>query len=679
MGKDEYLDTLKAFGIHSASDYRETAFSRNIGLFSPGEQERLAQAKVAIPGMGGVGGVHLINLVRTGIGRFNLADFDQYEPVNVNRQFGAKVPSFGHPKLEVMIEEAQSINPFLDITPFPAGLTTDNMEAFLTGVDVVLDGLDFFQFEIRRNLFNMARSMGVPVITAGPLGFSSALLVFTPQGMGFDEYFDVSGNLPEEQKYLRFAMGLAPRPTHIGYIDLSRVDLKGGKGPSLNIACQLCASLAATEAVRIILGKPGIRPAPYFMQFDPFRQVLRKGRLARGNRSLSQRAKLWYVQNVLLKAATKARVRIPDQPTLSTSHFDSLPQGVGTYLLQAAIQAPSGDNAQPWQFRLAGNDIHVFLNPKVDMSFFNVRQAASIIACGAAVENIRLAATSMGLDAPTKLLPDAAQENLMATVHIQPGDQATDPLAQHIWTRCTNRRSYGKRPLPDWVQADLKARIQNIPQAHLHLLSGRTQLRKLAKVIYLADRIRTEHQGLHEHFTSMIRFNTEAAEQRRDGLPLKNLEAGLPGEAFLRLTKPWPAMRVANSIGLGRMVALHSAQGILASGAAGMVVFDGLESRDFLLGGQALQRIWLAMEHHGLQMQPMTAVTLFWLRWLWEGPTSFSEKHQKLLERVWQDFKGLFATVDFEKQGLVMLFRTGYGPGIRHRTLRRDVGDFLIK
>ncbi|MEJ1710180.1 ThiF family adenylyltransferase, partial [Escherichia coli] len=92
---------------------------------------------------------------------------------------------------------------------------------FLDGVDVVLDGLDFFQFDIRRSLFNTARSMGVPVITAGPLGFSSALLVFAPDGMGFDDYFDVGGNLPDESKYLRFAMGLAPRPTHIGYMDLT--------------------------------------------------------------------------------------------------------------------------------------------------------------------------------------------------------------------------------------------------------------------------------------------------------------------------------------------------------------------------------------------------------------------------------------------------------------------------
>lgn len=369
MKRDEHLATLQTLGISSAAAYREAAFSRNIGLFSPGEQERLAEARVAIPGMGGVGGVHLINLVRTGIGRFHLADFDQFEPVNVNRQFGAKVPSFGRPKLAVMIEEAHSINPFLDITPYPAGLTADNMEAFLTDVDVVLDGLDFFQFEIRRTLFNMARSMGVPVITAGPLGYSSALLVFTPQGMGFDDYFDVGGKLPEEQKYLRFAMGLAPRPTHIGYMDLSRVDLKGGKGPSLNIACQLCSSLAATEAVRIILGKPGLRPAPCFLQFDPFRQVLRKGRLSRGNRTFSQRAKLWYVQNVLIKATDQARVRIPDPPVVSVAHFDSLPQGVGTYLLQAAVQAPSGDNVQPWQFRLAGNDIHVFLDPEADVSF----------------------------------------------------------------------------------------------------------------------------------------------------------------------------------------------------------------------------------------------------------------------------------------------------------------------
>lgn len=674
MRNDDLRNMLKGWGILNADAYRDIAFSRNIGLFSPGEQERLATARVAIPGMGGVGGAHLVNLVRTGIGRFNLADFDRFEPLNVNRQFGATVHTFGGSKLDVMIGEALAVNPFLDITSYPEGLTAENLETFLAGVDVVLDGLDFFQFDIRRTLFNTARSMGVPVITAGPLGFSSALLVFTPEGMGFDDYFDVSGNMPEEDKYLRFAMGLAPRPTHIGYMDLARVDLKDGKGPSLNIACQLCASLAGTEAVRIILGRPGLRPAPYFLQFDPFLRRLRGGCLRRGNRAPTQRAKLWFVRSVLLKAAAGAR---PTEPSLP-----GRPEGPGLspatldYLVRAAVQAPSGDNAQPWKFRVDGENLEVHLDHDADSSFFNVRQTASVIACGAAVENVVLAAGALGLDARPALLPDPARVGLMASVRLEPGSSPADPLSRYLWTRNTNRRPFSTRALPDWTKDDLRARIKD-PSVNLHLLEGRGRIRKLARIIYLADRIRTEHQGLHEHFTSMVRFDQKEALSRRDGLPLPNLEAGAAGDIFLRLTKPWWAMRAANTLGMGRMVAMHSAMGILNSGAAGLLTVEGMDPRDFLVGGRALQRVWLAMEHHGLQMQPMTAVTLFWLRWLWDGPESFSARHQALLEKVWAGFRELFPETDFHTRGLVMLFRVGYGPAIRHRTLRREPGDFL--
>ena len=678
MAMDDYLAKLKEWGVSDDASYRDAAFSRNIGLFSPGEQERLSRARVAIPGMGGVGGVHLVSLVRTGIGKFNLADFDRYEPVNVNRQYGAKVGSFGRPKLQSMIGEALDINPFLDISPFAEGLTQENMESFLEGVDVVLDGLDFFQFEIRRALFNKARAMGVPVITAGPLGFSSALLIFTPEGMGFDDYFAVGRDMPEEAKYLRFAMGLAPRPTHIRYMDLSRVDLKGGKGPSLNIACQLCSSLAVTEAVRIILGRPGLKPAPHFLQFDPFLGVVRKGNLAFGNRSLIQRAKLWYVRNVLLASSVKAKAPTPIPPA-PVDDSGTLTSEQVAYLLRAAIQAPSGDNVQPWRFRHDGQTISVMLDPAADQSFFNVRQVASIISCGAAIENIVLAANAIGLKAETSPGPHTSGTNLMGTVTVRPGNVAADLLSRQIWSRSTNRRPYTRRPLPDWVQEDLHARIGGMPGVRLHVLTERQQLRRLARVVYRADRIRSERRDLHEYFSSMVRFDEAEIMKRRDGLPLKNLEAGLTGELFLRMTKPWSVMNAANSLGFGRMVALHSAQGILASGAAGLVVVDGTEPEDFLGGGRALQRVWLTLEHHGLQMQPMTAVTLFWLRWLWEGETAFAESHRQLLEKVWVDFQKLFTQVDFSKQGLIMLFRTGYGPAIRHRTYRKELQDFVEK
>jgi molybdopterin/thiamine biosynthesis adenylyltransferase len=303
MDKNSLINKIKEFGLNTKQEYMAKAFSRNIGLLTQAEQDKLANAKVAIPGMGGVGGVHLVTMVRTGVGKFNLADFDVFEPVNVNRQYGARMPDFGRPKLEVMVEQARSINPYLEIKEFPEGINNTNIDDFLDGVEVVLDGLDFFNFDIRRLLFKRARKKGIYVVTAGPLGFSSAVLVFAPnEGMGFDEYFDIRDPMPEKERLLHFAMGLAPRATHIRYMDLSKVDLDSKAGPSLNIACQVCSAMAATEALRILLKRGGIKPVPWYFQFDPFVQKYRKGKLRMGNRNPIQRIKKAVVKIMLRKS-----------------------------------------------------------------------------------------------------------------------------------------------------------------------------------------------------------------------------------------------------------------------------------------------------------------------------------------------------------------------------------------
>lgn len=281
--------------------FYQKAFARNIGLLTEADQERLRASSVAIAGMGGVGGLHLITLARTGIGNFNLADFDTYEVANINRQYGARYPDFGRKKLEVMAEESLRINPFLRISKFSDGINEGNIDAFLADVKVVLDGLDFFNFEARRLLFNRAREKGLYVITAGPMGYSSALLVFSPhEGMSFDEYFDICDSMSEKDKLLSFAIGLAPRATHIQYMDPSKVDLDSKAGPSLGAACQLCSALAATETIKILLGKGKIKAAPYYSQFDPYLQVYRRGYLLWGNKNPIQRLKRWYVRKYFL-------------------------------------------------------------------------------------------------------------------------------------------------------------------------------------------------------------------------------------------------------------------------------------------------------------------------------------------------------------------------------------------
>src|SRR3954449_130001 len=98
------------------------AFERNLGWITEAEQQVLRGKRVAIAGMGGVGGAHLLTLTRLGIGNFHIADFDHFEVHNFNRQVGATMQSVGRPKVDVMAEMAMSINPELDVRRFPEGV-----------------------------------------------------------------------------------------------------------------------------------------------------------------------------------------------------------------------------------------------------------------------------------------------------------------------------------------------------------------------------------------------------------------------------------------------------------------------------------------------------------------------------------------------------------------------------
>jgi molybdopterin/thiamine biosynthesis adenylyltransferase len=270
----------------------EEAFSRNIGWLTRQEQGLLRQKRVAIAGLGGVGGVHLLTLCRLGIGKFHLADFDTFDLANFNRQAGATVGTLGQAKLEVMIQQAKDINPELELTGFADGITSSNLEEFLDGVDLYIDGLDFFAFEARQQVFAACAARGIPAITAAPLGMGAAVLNFLPGGMSFNDYFRLEDGT-EADKPLRFLMGLAPARLQMGYlIDPSAVDLANRKGPSTIMACQLCAGIAATEALKILLGRGQVHAAPWGVHFDAYRNRLERTWRPGGNANPLQRLAL---------------------------------------------------------------------------------------------------------------------------------------------------------------------------------------------------------------------------------------------------------------------------------------------------------------------------------------------------------------------------------------------------
>jgi molybdopterin/thiamine biosynthesis adenylyltransferase len=257
-------------GAEATAFSYERAFSRNIGWITAAEQEALRGKRVAIAGVGGVGGYHLLALARLGIGAFHIADFDTFDIANFNRQAGAFMSTLGQPKVDVAARMARDINPELDLRVFPDGVNEGNLGAFLDGVDLYVDGLDFFALDARRQTYAQCRRRSIPATMAAPLGMGVANLNFLPGGMSFEEYFRW-GDLPEHEKALRFLIGLAPAGLHRPYlVEPAAVNLAERRGPSTVMACQMCAGVAATQALKILLGRGRVLSAPHGTQYDAF-------------------------------------------------------------------------------------------------------------------------------------------------------------------------------------------------------------------------------------------------------------------------------------------------------------------------------------------------------------------------------------------------------------------------
>ncbi len=430
-------------------DY-DRAFDRNIGWVNGWEQQALRHKRVAIAGLGGVGGVHMLTLARLGIGHFHIADLDTFDLPNLNRQVGAMMSTMGRPKVDVLAEMARDINPEIRVTAFPAGIDPGNIDAFLRDIDLFVDGFDFFALGIRAQVFARAYALGIPAITAAPIGMGTGFLVFQPGGMSFEQYFRLEGQSENEQ-YLRFLMGVAPRGLHRPYlVDPSRVDLANHRGPSTAAACQLCAGVVATEALKLLLKRGRVRAAPFHQHFDAYRGRLAVTRLAFGAHGPLQSLKRSIARRIYMRAVTRTAAPVP------TEAASGLSPAV-TDILALARWAPSGDNAQPWRFRPLGPET---VAADIAIETGNVYEyrhgQPTFLSAGMLLETVRIAASAFGRRAEWSR--NEASNALGLTIRFTADpDVVPDPLASQISVRSVDRRSFRMRAL----RADEKAALAN--------------------------------------------------------------------------------------------------------------------------------------------------------------------------------------------------------------------------
>ena len=140
-------------------------FSRTALLLGHDGVERLTKARVAVFGIGGVGGYAVEALARSGIGALDLIDHDTVSLSNINRQIIATHDTLGKLKVDVAKERILSINPDCCVQTFPVFFLPDTVDAFdFSQYDYVVDAIDTVTAKLL--LAEKTYAAGTPLISA---------------------------------------------------------------------------------------------------------------------------------------------------------------------------------------------------------------------------------------------------------------------------------------------------------------------------------------------------------------------------------------------------------------------------------------------------------------------------------------------------------------------------------
>ncbi len=140
-------------------------FTRTEMLLGAENMEKLKNARVAILGLGGVGGHTVEALARSGIGHFTLFDSDTVAESNLNRQIIATLETLGKKKTEAMKNRILSINPSAEITTHDVFYLPENADDFdLSGYSYIVDAIDTVSAKLE--LAVRAQALGIPIISS---------------------------------------------------------------------------------------------------------------------------------------------------------------------------------------------------------------------------------------------------------------------------------------------------------------------------------------------------------------------------------------------------------------------------------------------------------------------------------------------------------------------------------
>lgn len=265
-------------GQGEMDDLYKSIFSRNIGFFTELEQEKLRRSTIGVAGVGGVGGLLVERLIRLGVGHLRFIDPEDFEPSNMNRQFGSSTLSLNRSKSEVVFSLIKDINPEAKIDWGISSIKNQrDASEFVSGCDVVIDEMEFGLFREKVFLQRACRQREIYYVSSSAIGFGALVIVCDPNGGTLEEYnrlpIDIDPNSDSDLKVpLESICPVIPSYAVPASVDAERIVqeiLSGRRGaPSNSIGAGLASLLAANEAVNILIRKREIVAVPRYTYVD---------------------------------------------------------------------------------------------------------------------------------------------------------------------------------------------------------------------------------------------------------------------------------------------------------------------------------------------------------------------------------------------------------------------------
>ncbi|MFF5034670.1 Rv1355c family protein [Nocardia salmonicida] len=570
--------------IVGAPAFRAIRQDRNRNKVTIVEQRELRGQAVGVIGQSAGHEIAYVIALEGTCGLLRIADFDTVELSNLNRIPGGLF-DIGLNKCVVTGRRIAELDPYLPVEIFPAGVDESSIDEFLTGLSVVVEVCD--SLDVKLAAREAARRHRIPV-----------LMETNDRGLFDVERFDLEPDRPPFHGLLGETMesdlrGLSNRdkaPHVMRILDpnqlsarlaasLTEIDETVTTWPQLGSDVGLGAAIIATAVRRIGLD-----------------QALPSGRI---------RIDLERELDGLCEPDRGDRIFTADAPLVESDE----PHTPIARILHSIERAPSGGNAQPWAVHVDGSVVHLAVDP-ARTSGMDIGFRGSAVALGAALYNARVAAAAQGLLGTHEIVLGGTAP---VSALLRLGARADPELAADypgMLTRATNRHLGDGRPLdPEVLDAlSISAAAEG---SIVHGLVDRAALGEVAELLAESDRVRYLTPRLHAEMFGELRW---PADDLRTGLDLRTMELAADEQAKLDIGARADVMAYLRDWSGGVALGDYAYQRI-SSGSALIAITcpAGIDAdlTDYVRGGSAVERVWIAAQKLGLAVQPMSPVFLY--------------------------------------------------------------------